>query len=375
MSLIAFLMTSSHNEMNSPDDISITVYSEFESIPISNTSWNELVSNNETNTIFQTYEWVRTWWSIFSESYQLYFMVLNQRNKLIGFAPLASNEQKELVFLGETNSDYLDFVITQNKRQCLKLIFDEIKNNNELSSVRLINIPAQSSTLEHLRSMESKIYRCIVRDRISCPALVLKDNLPSIDDLINKYSIKRPYNYFNKKGKLIFRHFFSEKEIHNNLPIFFEQHRKRWSKKNNGSLFEHKKNRDFYNLIASKALEKKWLLFSVIELDNHPIAFHFGFHYNSKLIWYKPSFDVKYSKHSPGLLLLRFLFQHAVEKNLDEVDFTVGDESFKLRFTNTLRYNVNVTIFFKYHKYIIGLIKNHASLTIKKLIALLTRHE
>jgi CelD/BcsL family acetyltransferase involved in cellulose biosynthesis len=63
------------------------------------------------------------------------------------------------------------------------------------------------------------------------------------------------------------------------------------------------------------------------------------------LYWYKPSFDPAYSRHSPGLVLLHYLVKDAVERGLDEFDFTVGAESFKLRFANEIRTNARFRVF------------------------------
>lgn len=78
-------------------------------------------------------------------------------------------------------------------------------------------------------------------------------------------------------------------------------------------------------------------MFSVVELDGRAVAFHYGFEYGGALIWYKPSFDLSYSAQSPGLLLIRELIRDSLEQGREEVDFTIGGESFKSRFANAER--------------------------------------
>ena len=62
-------------------------------------------------------------------------------------------------------------------------------------------------------------------------------------------------------------------------------------------------------------------------------------------MYYKPSFDPALAAHSPGLVLVRHLIARALEGGRRELDFTIGDEPFKRRFTNTTRKTVNVQIF------------------------------
>jgi hypothetical protein len=81
---------------------------------------------------------------------------------------------------------------------------------------------------------------------------------------------------------------------------------------------------------------------AVLELDGRPIAYHFGFQLDGKYVWYKPNFDINLWEESPGEVLLRNLFLYAKTAGVREFDFTVGDESFKRRFSN--RTNQNLTI-------------------------------
>jgi CelD/BcsL family acetyltransferase involved in cellulose biosynthesis len=79
---------------------------------------------------------------------------------------------------------------------------------------------------------------------------------------------------------------------------------------------------------------KKELRFSVLELDGHPIACHFGFECRESLILYKPTFDTNLSRLSPGDVLLDELLSYAGRCHLKEVDFTIGREPYKRHFTN-----------------------------------------
>ena len=68
------------------------------------------------------------------------------------------------------------------------------------------------------------------------------------------------------------------------------------------------------NLLARALHARGWLQFSVVEFDGAPIAFHFGFDYGGCVTWYKPSFEVRYAEHSPGLLLTRQLIEDCLQR-------------------------------------------------------------
>ena len=88
-----------------------------------------------------------------------------------------------------------------------------------------------------------------------------------------------------------------------------------------------------------------WLQFSIVEFNGEPIAFHFGFDYCGCVTWYKPSFDMRFAEHSPGLLLTRQLIEDGLRRSRRELDFTIGDEAFKGRFSSLQRYNWNLGIY------------------------------
>jgi CelD/BcsL family acetyltransferase involved in cellulose biosynthesis len=106
----------------------------------------------------------------------------------------------------------------------------------------------------------------------------------------------------------------------------------------------------------------------VVEFNDHPIAFHYGFLYNSRLIWYKPSFDINYSKCSPGKVLIKYLIEYAINNGVDELDFTVGDEKFKSHFANEKKKNVQIKIYKSASHFYIDLAKHHAKRVFRKTV-------
>jgi predicted acetyltransferase len=126
------------------------------------------------------------------------------------------------------------------------------------------------------------------------------------------------------------------------LPLmdeYFRQHIDRRYVTGTASLFLDPFVCDTYRSLIEALDRTGWLVMTVIRSQQRIIAFHFGYHYNGKLIWYKPSFDITEFKHSPGEVLLRELFEYAASTGCNEFDFTTGHEPFKDRFSNTTSAN------------------------------------
>ena len=352
----------------------VKLVTDINDLSIPKNEWDEAVNQNETNTIFQTYDWFKCWWSIFGPAYSLFIILIFENDKIMGIAPMAidnsSRRNRKLVFIGDGNSDYLDFIITEQKNDVLHEIFNTInKHSQDWDSLILGNIPTYSTTTGLISALSQSIgLYCSIQNTIVCPTLVIKDRETEAKNIVNKYSTKRPYNYFKRSGTLDHRIINDSNQLTEELERFFTQHIERWKNTPYPSLFLNDKNKEFYRLLAKTILPKKRLLFSVIEHNGNPISYHYGFDYNASLIWYKPSYSLDYSKKSPGILMIRYLINYALENKKSELDFTIGDESFKKRFTNSERYNSTLIVYNRLFPYSILKLKNLAKHVLQSII-------
>lgn len=337
--------------VESAGELAIELIQQRERIPLTAAQWNALVARNETNSIFQTFEWFDAWWQTFGAAHQLFFLLVKKDGDIIGFGALmlrrVSLGGRRLEFVGTGNADYQDFVLPREKQAALACICRFLRQHaSRWRSARLSNIPSRSSTSTHLRAAGAGSGLHFVEGaRQRCPALQLEGERRGVERLLNKYSLKRPLNWFSSRGQVRFRHIGTLGEIQALLPVFFDQHARRWRAAGQPSLFEAGGQRAFYVALALALHSAGWLLFSVVEFNGQPIAFHFGFDYCNSIIWYKPSFEVRYAEHSPGLLLTRKIIEDGLERSKREVDFTIGEEAFKDRFANVSRFNVTLDFY------------------------------
>lgn len=337
--------------MSDEHGIQIELVTNRSAVPLAADEWNALVAKNETNTVFQTYEWFDAWWQSFGASRELFFLVLREASVITGFAAMMRTRTpfgwRELQFAGAGNADYQDFVVTTDKPRAIAAICEFLRDcGSRWERLALGNIPSHSSTLPLLTAAAGETGLYLVNEaRVICPTLKLKEDPARAREMIKKYSLRRPHNWFSKRGAIGFRHVTSSEEISRLLPAFFDQHRRRWDSVGKPSLFTQALQMRFYETLARTLHGRGWLQFSVVEFDGAPIAFHFGFDYFGCVTWYKPSFEVCYAEHSPGLLLTRELIEDGLQRERVELDFTAGDEAFKGRFASCQRYNVFVGVY------------------------------
>lgn len=311
-------------------------------------SWNALVSKAQTASIFQTFEWHEAWVAAFNPSLRVVLGFQNEELKLI--APLCVEHDirygETLKFIGTSNyaTDYADFIFEKGHTENLATLFKFIYAL-DWKVLDLFNLTEDSPSRELTEQFASSFgLACIARRLYGAPTAFLNDP-DKAKELVNKESLRRHSKNLMKRGQVQFRHLIERTAIAHLLPDFFKQHTERREAAQDRSLFDDARNRKFYQNLVNTLDPKKELRFAVLSLDGEPIAFHFGFEFDSRLIWYKPSFAQKLSRQSPGEVLIKYLLEYAIDKKLAEFDFAVGDEAFKLRFASKVRSMYRVTIF------------------------------
>jgi CelD/BcsL family acetyltransferase involved in cellulose biosynthesis len=315
--------------------------------------WNRLAEQSTTSTIFQTFEWHISWWKTLSDGARPLVLLVERADELVGIAPLMICRRRELgrvrrviEFIGAGASDYCDFIIDPSQHDVLPLMMRWLAEQGRMwDLLRLTNIPEASPTLSALQAISSH-YGCKIdiRALYQAPTRVFGDTAAD-QQLVRKKSIRSPYNYFRRQGELEFKNCTSVEEIMVYLDRFFQQHTQRWALTDTPGPFLDERQRAFFHELVQALAPTGRLLFSVLLFNQIPIAFHCGFEYGKRIVYYKPSFNVDYFKHSPGLVLLKYLLEYALERGVAEFDFSIGEESYKYRFANRVRKNYMVRVF------------------------------
>jgi CelD/BcsL family acetyltransferase involved in cellulose biosynthesis len=326
----------------------VRVVSSFEATGLDERGWNALARLG-TNSVFQTFQWHRSWWHTYGGPYEPLFVTVSDGYNIQGVAPLYVEEtaagSRVVRFVGDGRADYCDLLAGDDVNTVAAMVRG-LRDYGNWDIVDLGSIPSQSPSVAMLKSLcKDAGFRVMVHDQFVCPTLLVRGHERAVQRILDKPSLRRRQNYFERIGRLGFRDLTSASEIEPYLDTFFDQHTARWSRTSTPSLFREAANRTFYRDLMSRLDGTRWLLFSLVEFNDQPIAFHYGFDYNDTLIWYKPSFDPALAARSPGLVLVRHLIRRVLEDGRRELDFTIGDEPFKRRFTNIVRKTVNVQIF------------------------------
>jgi CelD/BcsL family acetyltransferase involved in cellulose biosynthesis len=307
-------------------------------------SWLRWVDQSPQASIFQNWGWARASWRTYGAGTALCAMVVHDKTGPAGILPLV-RRARHLEFLGSLESDYNDLIYRPDSApQVLEAALEFLLRSPDWTSGLLDHLPEHSALLRSIPLLPQSLRRHLkIVFRCYAPTIEASDNRAAVlDRLLHKDQLRRYHNKLRKLGTVTFRHYETRSEARRHLNSFFRQHVARCAMNGVRSQFVRPDRRAFYGALIDELDPAMHLRFGALELNSRPVAYHFGFQVGKTLLWYKPAFDVNYWEHCPGDVLLHELIHYVREHELNELDFTIGDEPFKRRFANRIRRNYAV---------------------------------
>lgn len=308
-------------------------------------SWNELLERSTKKSIFLTWEWLFSWWEIYSGRNELFIMLLYDNERLVGISPTYKRKGNivEFRFLGDeyVDSCYLGFILDKHYKvsgteEFLKLILEKngaylryVESKNELLNINGINAAKKEFRMS------------------SCPKIILSGD---IGEYLSGLTSKTRFN-IRKSEKL-----FQKKNIRSEIregedAVFymnevFKVNEKRWT-----DFGRFSKCLKSFLLNACKRLaKKKRLEIYFLILGDEIIAYNLNLIYGETISVYSAAFDISrkdiYGNSSPGLYLNYLNIKRAIEKGFKIFDMLRGENPYKMKLANSFSYN-NAIMFSK----------------------------
>ena len=310
---------------------------EFNSIKV---EWDELVEEHPRPQIFLTHDWIRCWLEVFAKKGTLLIYVYRVDSKIKFIAPLMHSRRKYLQkisrksihFLGVDRSDSHDFIYASSYESLIPKLIDKLILQYPKDILSFDSIIEDSPTLTVLNDYTPPKGIISKVQNLSTPYILLNEMTAKS---INKKNILRCKKHMQQSGEIEIKQVKENSDIEKFLPTLFEQHKQKWE----NSQYNQYNNREFYRKIAYMLKDLGRLEFTVFLFNQHPIAMHFGFSFNDRYYYFKPTFDFEFAHYSPGNVLLIDLIKQAKQRDFTWFDFGKGEESYKFRYTkntNTL---------------------------------------
>ncbi len=154
------------------------IASSLDDLGLGQREWADLAAASHTNTVFQSWQWTSSWWGVFGDQYQPFFISAVNGGSVAGIAPLVVRNTRSrgrvVRFLGDGRADYCDFLTASDSSQVLATLFEVIFADKGWDVIELNNIPAASPTVELVTGIcAAAKHLPVVEDHFLCPTLVI----------------------------------------------------------------------------------------------------------------------------------------------------------------------------------------------------------
>ncbi len=304
--------------------------------------WNPLLRQSVTDRIFLSWEWQATWWKHLGEGELHLLTLLTDSGTLVGIAPLCkiSSQSGERAFrwVGCVDvSDYLDVIALPGYERALyDALLDYLASpdSGPWNYADLCNIHQRSpthQTLTELAQERGLHARSEIQD--VCPAICLPDTWDSYLESLDgkqRHEIRRKVRRIQREADTRWTIVRDPALLDEAIDVFIQLHKASDPEKHS---FMTEQMTEFFYEMCRAVFDANWLRLAFIEVNGDAAATMLNFDYNNEILVYNSGYDPdKYASLSPGIVLLAYCIQNAIESGKSRFDFLRGDEEYKYRF-------------------------------------------
>lgn len=298
--------------------------------------WNQLLFTSEQSCPFLTHEWILTWWECFSRGCSLEILLFHdERENLVGIAPLMFQEKILRFIASREVSDYCDFISTGSSEGFYKRLMDYITNEIKgVKKIELMNINSLSATLNCLPHLAEKHgFLCSSKEMDVTPLL----ELPSTyERYMKSLSRKKRHELSRKLRRMESLKGFTIKKITETdempsaIESFIDLHRRSGPAKS--KFWKTEMITDFFLKITHRFSLRKWVELNFMSSDDRVIAALLNFSFLDRIYFYNVAFDKEFARYSPGIYLFHRCIEDAISGGKKKADFLRGREKYKYSF-------------------------------------------
>ncbi len=297
-------------------------------------AWDLLARVDRKATLIQEYPFVRTWYEQYADAYvPLLCLGYDGENALVGLIPLAqSTSSGSLTHAGGGQAEYHGWIAApQFDEDFLVASLVELYRQLPIDrwTWRWLPPGAPLGWIDSDKLRRAGIYVTCMNQR--APLLDLSD-AAKVKKITRNKSIKSKVNRYKRRGKFHLERIVSVARAEELLPVLREQCDFRQGAVNDATPFRSDRNK--LPFFVQRMHYPEVNHFTVLWLEDKPIAFHFGACDDDRVLLGLTSYDPVESRNSPGTLLLTELITMLSEEGYRYYDLTPGENSYKDRFAN-----------------------------------------
>jgi CelD/BcsL family acetyltransferase involved in cellulose biosynthesis len=320
--------------------------------------WNRLLAESITPVPFLRHEYLAAWWEHrgggeWPDSALYLMLARSDSGELLGAAPLFSSKnhagEDALMLVGSIEiSDFLDILVREaDLEPFLDALLAHLTGPDapHWDSLDWANLLETTPTLPALQTVAAKYGLTFYQERIQpAPVIALPGDFDTyLESLDSRYRRELVRKMRNVLGYFIPVEWYDvadgttlDSEVDDFIAMMREEEDK--------DVFLTAEMVAQLHAIARAAFQAGYLKLSFLKVGNEKAAGYFNFDYDDRIWVYNSCIARKHGRLSPGIALMGFIIQDAVEKGCLELDLMRGDEEYKYQLGGQDRYVVRAAI-------------------------------
>lgn len=311
--------------------------------------WNRLVDQAGIEFPFVRHEWVRSFWDCFDHGGTPYILVVKERGRPIGLAPLMKDQATMYGIpvrrvRGMTNvySERFDFILPFRPKECGAAIWAHLgADASQWDVLELRQLPAGCRALDTLPRPEIE-RRLLIGEWVSTesPYIPVRHHWDAYFKSLKKghrANIRKSLQHLESMAPVGVDVVVSEARLDADIDEALNLEAVAWKDEGGTAIRSRPDTTAFYRQILRKAAARGWLRMYFLTLGGRRIAVRMALLFRNKVYMLKSGYDPQYAAYSPGHLLCHKILDEAWRLRFDEVDFLGNAERWKLNWSKDLR--------------------------------------
>lgn len=320
----------------------LSAYASEEGFEILRPEWNELLERSTSDRVFSTWEWLSTWWSAYQPGELWIIACRDDGGRLIGLAPWFIENHP--VFKRVVRSigcvevtDYLDLIVdTEHIEVVLEALAGyAAEHQSKYDIIDLCNLPENSPGHALFPGALSRHgFTATVVQQEVCPVIPLPLDWEGYLELLDKkqrHEVRRKLRRAEGAAEKVDWYIVGkDHDLQEEIECFLQLMAA--SQAGKATFLEDAQNVRFFKSVVPMTYERGWLQMSFLTVNGERTAAYLNFVYKGRVLVYNSGLLPDHFAHlSPGIVLLAYTIQHAIETGQQVFDFLRGDEVYKYR--------------------------------------------
>ncbi|MBN2132827.1 MAG: GNAT family N-acetyltransferase [Sedimentisphaerales bacterium] len=345
-------------------------------LPALAAEWDALLDDSATRSVYQSYEWLRTWWRHCGRG-QLRVLAGRSQGRLRCLAPLMLTTEhvlgipfRRLRFIGSDAagtirrnlfdrtfsidrrcgwSDVLDFLYRPQDIEAVRDILAHLQGETERwDTLDLREFPAASPSVALVDEILGSRHT-VVRETAAQVAVVSLEN--DMESYVKtrtrnwRKNIRRAFRRTEALPDTVVRTYRSPEQVANILPAVVETEQKSWQGQRGVGAFSESKVAAFHrDLAVALAARDRFVLYT-LESRGRLICYQYALRCHGRLHFHTTAMDPAFTSGSPGLYLQLKALERAFSEGLSTVVLGRGPETYKHKLKTDDEDRIRVTVF------------------------------